>query len=96
MSPRKPVKPLQLLATEALAEYFLILTDAVSTEIIAQSNKIIADSHQIFADYRKEAMSRFVEELQEMIMPSIAPSVLEDVVKQVCFKIILSIAFLTY
>ena len=83
MSPRKPVKPLQFLATEVLAEYFLILTDVVSTEIIAQSNKIIANSHQIFADYRKWAISKFVEELQEMIMPSIAPSVLEDVVKQV-------------
>ena len=87
MSPRKPVKPLQCLATEVLAEYFLILTDAVSNEIIAQSKKIIAHDHQTFADYRKEAMSNFVEELQKMIMPNIAPSVLEDVVKQVCFRI---------
>ena len=81
-APKKCVKTLQSLALIQLSQFVADLTDWISNEIIALG--IQCSSHG--NEYRKGALNAFLDEYREMIMPVIAPSLLEEVIAQIIAK----------
>ena len=80
-APKKCVKTLQSLALIQLSQFVADLTDWISNEIIALGSSIQCSS--LGNEYRKGALNAFLDEYREMIMPVIAPSLLEEVIAQI-------------
>ena len=78
MAPRKPVKTLQNIALNEFMVFFASIVEWVSKEIILLSRNI-----ENGVEYRKTALHQYVSELSELLMPTVVPSVLDDVVDQI-------------